>query len=116
MLAVACAPLTNRNYLSQMAKHADGKPVWPEARLPSTFIGAALLPIALFWFAWTSYPTLHWIGPILAGIPYGFSQILLFLGILNYLADCYLQYAASALAANSLLRSILGATFPLWGP
>jgi hypothetical protein len=67
-------------------------------------------------FAWTSYPTLHWIGCILAGVPFGLAQILLFLSILNYIADCYLQYAASALAANSLLRSVLGATFPLWAP
>ena len=67
-------------------------------------------------FAWTSYPTLHWSGTILAGIPFGLAQILLFLSIMNYLADCYLQYAASALAANSLLRSVLGATFPLWAP
>jgi len=67
-------------------------------------------------FAWTSFPTLHWIGFILAGVPFGLAQILLFLSIMNYLADCYLQYAASALAANSLLRSVLGATFPLWSP
>jgi hypothetical protein len=110
-----------------MKKHANGKPIWPEARLPPTFIGAFLMPISLFWyllqivsvngrFAWTSYPTLHWIGCILAGVPFGLAQILLFLSILNYIADCYLQYAASALAANSLLRSVLGATFPLWAP
>jgi len=99
-----------------MRKHANGKAVWPEARLPPTFIGAFLMPIALFWFAWTSYPTLHWIGVVLAGVPFGLAQILLFLSIMNYLADCYLQYAASALAANSLLRSVLGATFPLWAP
>ena len=55
-------------------------------------------------------------GTIIAGIPFGLAQILLFLSIMNYLADCYLQFAASALAANSLLRSVLGATFPLWAP
>jgi hypothetical protein len=67
-------------------------------------------------FAWTSYPTLPWIAFVLAGIPFGLAQILLFLSIMNYIADCYLQFAASALAANSLLRSVLGATFPLWAP
>jgi hypothetical protein len=134
ILGVIATPLVTRNYLSQMKKHAGGNPIWPEARLPPTFIGAFLMPISLFWyinpppahidfpeftytrFAWTSYPTLHWIGCILAGIPFGLGQILLFLSILNYMADCYLQYAASALAANSLLRSVLGATFPLWAP
>jgi hypothetical protein len=116
ILGVSLTPITNRNYLSQMKKHAEGKVIWPEARLPPTFLGAFLMPISLFWFAWTSYPTLPWIAFILAGIPFGCAQILLFLSILNYLADCYLQYAASALAANSLLRSVLGATFPLWAP
>jgi hypothetical protein len=115
-IGVALTPVINRNYLSQMEKHANGSLVWPEARLPPTFIGAFLMPIALFWFAWTSYPSLHWIGTVLAGVPFGLAQILLFLSIMNYLADCYLQYAASALAANSLLRSVLGATFPLWAP
>jgi multidrug resistance protein len=113
-IGVALTPITNRNYLSQMKKHANGKTIWPEARLPPTFIGAFLMPISLFWFAWTSYPTLPWISTILAGVPFGLAQILLFLSIMNYIADCYLQYAASALAANSLLRSVLGATFPLW--
>jgi len=50
IIGVACTPLTNRNYLSQMKKHANGKSVWPEARLPPTFIGAFLMPIALFWY------------------------------------------------------------------
>jgi len=50
IIGVACTPLTNRNYLSQMQKHANGKPVWPEARLPPTFIGAFLMPISLFWY------------------------------------------------------------------
>jgi hypothetical protein len=50
IIGVACTPITNRNYLSQMKKHANGKPVWPEARLPPTFIGAFLMPISLFWY------------------------------------------------------------------
>jgi len=49
ILGVALTPVINRNYLSQMEKHAEGKHIWPEARLPPTFIGAFLMPIALFW-------------------------------------------------------------------
>lgn len=36
--------------------------------------------------------------------------------ILTYLADAYTIYAASAIAANTVLRSILGALLPLAGP
>ena len=50
IIGVALTPITNRNYLSQMKKHANGKPIWPEARLPPTFIGAFLMPISLFWY------------------------------------------------------------------
>lgn len=49
IIGVALTPIINRNYLHQMEKHANGKPIWPEARLPPTFIGAFLMPIALFW-------------------------------------------------------------------
>ncbi|KLJ07801.1 MFS transporter, DHA1 family, multidrug resistance protein [Blastomyces silverae] len=33
---------------------------------------------------------------------------------LNYIIDAYLLFAASAIAANTLLRSIAGAAFPLF--
>lgn len=36
--------------------------------------------------------------------------------ILTYLADAYTIYAASAIAANAVLRSIFGALLPLGGP
>jgi hypothetical protein len=49
IIGVAITPLTNRNYLSQMKKHAGGKAIWPEARLPPTFLGAFLMPISLVW-------------------------------------------------------------------
>jgi len=35
---------------------------------------------------------------------------------LNYLVDAYTQYAASATAANTVLRSATGALLPLAGP
>jgi hypothetical protein len=50
----------------------------------------------------------------MAGAPFGFGMVLVFLSIMNYLIDSYLIYAASALAANSVLRSLFGAAFPLF--
>lgn len=41
-------------------------------------------------------------------------MVLVFLGIMNYLIDAYTIFAASVLAANSVLRSIFGAVFPLF--
>ncbi|KAK5709090.1 hypothetical protein LTR17_020089 [Elasticomyces elasticus] len=38
----------------------------------------------------------------------------IFLQCLNYLIDAYLMFAASAIAANTFLRSLCGAIFPLF--
>jgi hypothetical protein len=53
---------------------------------------------------------------IAAGIPFAFGIVLVFVSIFNYLVDTYVIYAASALAANLVLRSIFGAVFPLFTP
>ncbi|KAI5906327.1 Major facilitator superfamily multidrug transporter FLU1, partial [Candida parapsilosis] len=38
----------------------------------------------------------------------------IFLPTMNYIIDCYLYVAASALAGNTFLRSGFGAAFPLF--
>lgn len=86
----------------------------PEVRLPPSLIGAVCIPVGLFVFAWTNYPSIHWIVCIIATVPFGFGMVLVFLSIMNYLIDSYTIYAASVLAANSVLRSLFGAAFPLF--
>lgn len=86
----------------------------PEAHLPHLVIISWLIPISLFWFAWTATPPTHWCSGIIAGVPFGFSLIMLFLGITSYLTDCYSHFGASALAANAVLRSLFGAIFLLF--
>ena len=86
----------------------------PEGRLYFACIESALLPISLFWFGWTTFPSIPAIVPILA---VGCAQIGIFsiyLAVFNYLADVYHRYASSALAAQSFCRNILGAVFPLF--
>jgi len=90
----------------------------PEQRLQPAIIGGILLPIGLFSFAWTAAPaSLPWIAPIICSAPFGCGMVLVFLSCFNYLIDSYLLYAASVLAANSVLRSLFGVVFPLFvGP
>ncbi|GAK61808.1 uncharacterized protein PAN0_001c0001 [Moesziomyces antarcticus] len=92
----------------------NSQPV-PEERLLPMIVGAVVFPVGCLWYAWTTYASVHWIVPTLALVPIGCGIILLFLQALNYLIDAYLAYANSALAANSLLRSLFGAGFPLFG-
>ncbi|KAB8275177.1 major facilitator superfamily domain-containing protein [Aspergillus minisclerotigenes] len=110
------ATFPNYYLYKKKALAANGR-VPPEARLPPSFIGAICLPVGLFWFAWTNYPSVHWMASIAAGVPFGFGMVMVFLPVLNYLVDAYTIYAASVIAANASMRSIFGAAFPLFaGP
>lgn len=90
-----------------------GKPI-PEERLIPMIAGAFFLPIGLFWFAWTSNPHISWVPQVIAGIPIGAGVLLIFLQGLSYIIDVYLMHANSAIAANTLVRSMAGAGFPLF--
>ncbi|PRP84504.1 hypothetical protein PROFUN_05839 [Planoprotostelium fungivorum] len=79
-------------YLKLLAK--NGGTVSPEERLPPAIIGAVLLPIGLFWFAWTTDRSIHWMSPVAAGVPFGMGMVLVFLSVLIYLIDSYTEYAA----------------------
>ncbi|KAI9695997.1 MAG: Cercosporin MFS transporter ctb4 [Bogoriella megaspora] len=90
----------------------EGRP--QETRLLLMMLGAILLPVGMFWFAWTSSPKLNPWPQIVAGIPIGFGIILINMQGLNYIIDCYLINANSAIAANTCLRSLFAAGFPLF--
>ena len=110
---VYVALVDQKRYAAVVAKHNGNAP--PEARLPPAMLGAALLPIGLFWFAWTNSPELPFMICVSAGALFGFGMVLLYMSLTNYIVDAYLGYAASALAASTVLRSIAGAAFPLFG-
>lgn len=112
LTGVAYAIWDNKRYMKVEDEHDGEAP--PEARLPPGMVGCVALPIGLFWFAWTNYPSIHWIVCIIGTAPFGFGMVLVFLSCMNYLIDAYTIYAASVLAANSVLRSIFGAAFPLF--
>jgi fatty acid desaturase len=71
MFAVAYSVWDNKRYVQVQDKHGGFAP--PEARLPPTLIASIAIPIGLFWFAWTNYPSIHWIVCILAGAPFWFT-------------------------------------------
>ena len=112
IVATMLVPLGNKYYLQTAAQHGGIAP--PETRLKSATIGAVAIPVGLFWFAWTNGPSIHWISSIMAGMPFGFGMVIIFLAVTSYLIDAYTIFAASALAANSILRSLFGFAFPLF--
>lgn len=116
MLAIVTEPLARRLVHAHKVDPETGR-VAPEASVSIVCIASFLCPLGQLWFSWTSVPiTIHWIWPILAGIPFGAGNCLVFIYSSNYLAGCYGIYAASALAGNSVIRSFIGGTLPLAGP
>ncbi|KAF8815165.1 MFS general substrate transporter [Phlegmacium glaucopus] len=86
----------------------------PEMRIPALCIGSLLVPVGLLWYGWSAQARLHWMMPIVGSGIYGFAMMTTFLPISLYLVDAF-TYAASATAAASLFRSMLGFAFPLFG-
>lgn len=105
----------NPDYIKAVEKNG-GFFAPPEVRLKGALVGAPLLVLGLALFAATDFPSIHWSVPIILSSPFGFAMVLIFLSLQNYLIDAYLLYAASVLAANSVIRSLLGAAFPLFTP
>ncbi|OBZ76772.1 hypothetical protein A0H81_03977, partial [Grifola frondosa] len=86
----------------------------PEFRLPALVFGSLFVPIGLFWYGWSAQAKIHWIMPIIGSGIFGFGMMTTFLPIQLYLVDTF-TFAASALAAASVFRSMLGFAFPLFG-
>ncbi|EKG14429.1 Major facilitator superfamily [Macrophomina phaseolina MS6] len=82
-------------------------------RLPLACLGGPLYTASVFMLAWTARRSVHWIVPMLAGLPFGIGFLLIFMALINYLTDAYGAFAASALAAASCTRSVSGALLPL---
>ena len=100
-------------YQEKIARHYGKLSASPEGRLYFSCIESALLPIGLFWFGWSSFPSIHWIIPTLAIACSTMGIFSIYLAVFNYLADTYHRYASSALAAQSFCRNMLGGVFPL---
>ena len=105
------AYFTMTRYRSKL--ETTGK-VDPEERLVPMMIGGVLFSASMFWFAWTSDPDISWVPQVLSGIPLGAGILMIMMQGLNYLIDVYLMYANSAIAANTFMRSLLAAGFPLF--
>lgn len=71
----------------------------PEARFLTSLLFVWGFPISLLWFAFTSDGTVSFWSPVVAGGFLGFCDPLLWLSMLNYIADTYTNVAASAIAA-----------------
>ncbi|KAL7902997.1 MFS general substrate transporter [Trichoderma sp. SZMC 28014] len=115
IIATTTSGFDNKRYARlSAAATAEGRLVPPEARLPRAMVGALILPIGLFMFAWTTYPSIPWIVPIIGAVIFSAGLVLVFTGLIGYLIDAYVIYAASVMASSSVVRYSFGAAFPLF--
>ena len=123
----------NQSYYNRCFVANGNKPV-PEARLPPMMVGSIFFSGGIFLFGWTSSKDISAVGPCFGAALMGFgfftifqryvrilqrtiiakTNIFVINSALNYLIDTFQRYAASAVAANTFLRSILAAAFPLF--
>ena len=67
-------------YVQEPKYNANGE-LKPEERMPAAIVGALLVPICLFWFAWTSRSDVHWIVPIIGSSLFSIAALLLFVSV-----------------------------------
>lgn len=115
LILIVCEPLIRKWIDSHAPDPETGAPP-PEAMVAVIALGAVLLAVGEIWFAWTCTPEYHWAIPICSGVLFGAGNSAVFIYASNYLVHSYNIYAASALAGNAVLRSLMGATLPLAGP
>ncbi|WRT64415.1 uncharacterized protein IL334_001347 [Kwoniella shivajii] len=106
-IALFCMPVQERLYAR--------KPGHPESRLYPMMLGAIFLPLSLFIIAFTgAYAHVHWMGMMVGGAIFGFCMVSVYISANSYIVDSYAEVAASAVAAKTLMRSLIGASVPLW--
>lgn len=88
-LATALSGVDNKRYVRLCQEmEAKGATVEPEARLSTSMVGSVILPIGLFLFAWTTYPSVHWIAPVIGALIFSCGLVLNFISQISYLIDC----------------------------
>ncbi|KAF2875356.1 major facilitator superfamily domain-containing protein [Massariosphaeria phaeospora] len=115
LIGAICGCLINvyNQTVYNKAYRAAGNRAVPEKRLPPMMLGSVLFSAGQFLMGWTADPAIHWAVPCIGLLLLGTGFFTIFQAALNYLVDTFTQYAASAVAANTFLRSCFAGAFPL---
>ncbi|CAG7988782.1 unnamed protein product [Penicillium salamii] len=102
------------NILYYQPKKGGAFSLVPETRLPPMILGGCILPVALIWFGWSMKT--HWFAQVLSCYFLGLSLQLIFITGVIYIIDVYLANANSAISIHVSIRSLVSASFSIWGP
>jgi CCR4-NOT transcription complex subunit 1 len=98
-----------------LTKQINGKGL-PEFRIPIMIPATDILAIGLFWYGWSAEARLFWLMPDIGIALFAAAAYICTVSKNIYVVDTYGQYSASALAATSMLRCLVGFVFPLFSP
>ena len=100
-----------------LGQKKGGTAARPELRLILMKWFAPITPIGCFIYGWSAYYQIHWIVPILGTFVIGFGTFFIIMPVQIYLVDAFgSQAAASAIAANLVVRNVFGTFLPLAAP
>jgi MFS family permease len=106
--------MTSDKLMQRLTKKYGAERPKPEYRLPLTMFASPFIPVGLFIYGWTAQNHVHWAVPMLGTMFVGFGFTMVMSSIANYMIDTFTVYAASAMGAIVISRSIFGGTFPLF--
>ncbi|KAF1997756.1 major facilitator superfamily transporter [Amniculicola lignicola CBS 123094] len=106
--------MTSDKLIQRLTKKYGVERPKPEYRLPLTIFASPFIPAGLFIYGWTAEHHVHWAVPMLGTVLVGFGFTMVLSSIANYMIDTFTIYAASAMGAITVSRSIFAATFPLF--
>ncbi|KAL6694216.1 major facilitator superfamily domain-containing protein [Trichoderma pleuroticola] len=111
--AIGCGINIYNQFLYNKAYYAAGSKAVPEMRLPPMMLGSFIFCASQFLTGWTAKPGTTWVAPCIGLVMLGTGFFTIFQGALNYLVDTFQAYAASAIGANTFLRSCVAGALPL---
>lgn len=113
-LYLGVLPCMYQNAAYQRCTHRNNGVPIPERRLPASVI-ASLIGLAggLFWYAWASYPNVHWILPTIGLALIGFGVQVVVTAAAQYVTDAYTLFAGSAISCFAFGENIFAAWLPL---
>jgi hypothetical protein len=97
--------------LKSRAPNGEGR---PEFRVPILFLSTLLIAGGLFIYGWSVQAHTHWIVPNVGAAIFCAGAMMTFTALQTYTIDSYQLYAASAVGATAVARSITGFVFPLF--
>lgn len=99
--------------LKQRAPHQEAR---PEFRVPILFFSTFLIAGGLFIYGWSAEYHTFWLVPNIGAAVFTTGTAITMTALQTYVIDAYPLYAASAVGATAVARSLTGFAFPLFAP